>query len=159
MLASTFPAIGDRSGGLGGMVVMRKALFVLSWGLLVACSSNSSGTSTPSANPCATKNATYLETLTQVSGNCGPIASQVVNISAEGTVVLPAQVTCASLTETGCTTRATDCTLTTQGVTFTETFESTFASDGSSATGIVTLTGSANGGSCTSTYDITMTRQ
>jgi hypothetical protein len=128
---------------------------------LPACSSGSGvQTFSEQANPCATRNATYLETGTeQPGGTCGPFPSQVVNIGADGSLTLPSSISCASFSQDGCTARATDCTFSSQGYDFTETFETTFASDGSSAQGILTISGTGHGQTCSSTYDVTMTRQ
>lgn len=131
----------------------------------MACSSGgtgsgSNGSSTQPANPCATKNATYLEMVSQQpGGTCGQVNSQVINVNADGTITLPTTITCASLTVTGCTTRGSDCTYTSNGDSFTENFETTFAQDGSSATGVLSISGMGNGASCSSTYDMTATRQ
>ena len=129
--------------------------------LCVGCSGSSSGgASTEQANPCATKNATYLLTFTeQPGGTCGPIPSQVLNINPDATITSSASITCASGSESGCTARGTDCTWTSQGYSFTETYETTFASDGSSAKGVATITGTGNGQSCASTYDTSFVRQ
>lgn len=132
--------------------------------LLVSCGSSgtgssSSGTTTESANPCATKGATYVETFTQQSGNCGPIPSQVININPDSTVTTSVQISCAIQTQTGCKVQVTDCTWTSQGYMFTETGETTFAQDGSSATGIFSITGMGNGQSCSSSYSIEIVRQ
>ncbi len=118
-----------------------------------------SGSSSPQANPCATAGATYLETLTQTSGTCGPIASQVVNVSPDGTLTLPTSISCASTNQTGCTARDSDCAFTSQGFDFTETFSVTFAKDGSSAAGVLSLSGTGMGMSCSSSYKVTFTRQ
>lgn len=132
----------------------------------VACSSSggngatsSGSTSALKANPCATKGATYLETFTEQSGNCGMLTSQVVNINPDGTITTTVQISCAMQTQAGCKTQATDCTWSANGYSYNETLESTFAQDGSSATGIATVTAMGKGQSCSSTYNITITRQ
>jgi hypothetical protein len=131
----------------------------------VACSSNggngttSSAATTEKANPCATKGATYLETATEQSGNCGQIPSQVININPDGTLTTSVAISCAMQTQTGCKAQITDCTWTANGYSYSETGETTFASDGSSATGLVTITAMGNGQSCSSTYSVTFMRQ
>ena len=123
-------------------------------------SGGASGTTNEQANPCATKGASYLETLTeQAGGTCGAITSQVVNINSDGTLTTSTPITCAHVSQTGCTAQDTDCTFTSMGYNFTETFDVTFASDGSSAHGLITISGSGNGMSCTSTYTVTFAKQ
>jgi hypothetical protein len=137
---------------------MRRFLWL---GVCVGCGGSSNGgPSSEAANPCATPNSTYLETLTeQAGGTCGAVPSQVINVNADGTIALPTSITCASATQTGCTARDSGCTFSNQGISFSETFETTFASDGSSAMGILTLSGMGNGESCSSTYDVSIVRQ
>jgi hypothetical protein len=131
--------------------------------MIVGCgSSTSSGTSGPqqeTANPCATRGATYLESLVQVSGTCGAIPSEIFNVSSNGTVTTTSAVTCASVSQTGCTAQDSDCTYTSNGLSVTMTDDVTFAADGSSATGLATISATGSGVSCTSTYQVTMTRQ
>jgi hypothetical protein len=130
--------------------------------VLPACSSSSaaSGPSSEPANPCATKGASYLETLVeQAGGTCGPITSQVVNINSDGTITTSTPLSCAHVSQTGCVAQDTDCTFSSMGFDFSETFDVTFTSDGSSASGLITLSGSGNGQNCASTYDVTFARQ
>jgi hypothetical protein len=136
-------------------------LTLLSGGALGACGSDSA-TASPTkvaANPCATPNSTYLQTFTEVSGNCGPIPSAITNINADGTITQTTSITCANVTQSGCTARDTDCTWSSSGFSYSETFETTFAQDGSSATGLATLTGMGNGQSCSETYNLSLVRQ
>jgi hypothetical protein len=128
---------------------------------LIACggSDGAAGPTNAPANPCATPNSTYLQTFVTGSGNCGDIPSVIVNINADRTITQTTPVTCANVTQTGCTARDTGCTFSSDGFAFTETFETTFANDGSSATGLITITGTGNGQSCAGTYRVTMVRQ
>ncbi len=89
-----------------------------------------------------------------------------IEVNADGTLDPPANVACASITVTGCTTRGTDCTYTSNGQSFTENFEITFAEESVAATGTTSITGMGNGvtgtvpgQSCSSTYDVSATRQ
>jgi hypothetical protein len=127
----------------------------------VACSSTSgTGPGTETANPCATPGASYLESFVEQSGGtCGAIPSEVVNINPNGTLTTATPITCAKVTQTGCTAQDTDCTFSSMGYNFTNTFDVTFASDGSSASGVATITGSGNNQSCASTYNISFVRQ
>jgi hypothetical protein len=125
----------------------------------LSCGSSSSSPTSAKANPCATRGASYLEAFTEESGNCGTIPSELVNVGSDGTLTESTPITCATVSQTGCTARDSDCTFSSMGYNFTETSDVTFTADGSSASGVVTLSGSGNGQVCTSTYDITFTRQ
>jgi hypothetical protein len=125
-------------------------------------SSPSSGNTSSSeiANPCATKGASYVESFVeQQGGTCGPISNVLVNVNSDGTITTSTPITCAHVSQNGCTAQDTNCTFSSNGFDFTETFDVTFADDGSSAHGVVTISGSGKGQSCTSTYDVTFTRQ
>ncbi len=124
---------------------------------LAACSSSSP--SMDQANSCATPGASYVETFTQTSGNCGPLASQVINISAGGSVTLPTTISCASSTQTGCKIQNSDCTYSANGFNYTFSSSLTFASDGSSASGVYSVSGTGMGMSCASSYAINEQRQ
>jgi hypothetical protein len=129
---------------------------------LPACGNSDSSAAGPTnvpANPCATPNSTYLQTFTEVSGNCGPIPSVITNINADGTITQTTPINCASVTQSGCTARDTDCAWSASGFSYSETFETTFMQDGSSATGLLTLSGMGNGQICSETYNISMVRQ
>jgi hypothetical protein len=138
---------------------MRHAAIVIL--LLAACSSNTSGgPANEQANPCATPGATYLMSFSEeAGGTCGPVSSQIININSDGTISTPSSVSCANVTQDGCTAKDTDCTETVNGGTATVTTDVTFSSDGSSASGLETLTVTSNGQSCTSTYQVSATRQ
>jgi hypothetical protein len=133
-----------------------RSTFAVAFGLLtlIACG----GSSNNQANPCATKGATYLATFTEVSGTCGPIPSQVVNVNPDGTITDTSNETCASVYQQGCTATRNSCTWSSQGFNFTSTSSVTFASDGASASGIVTLSASG-AGSCAETYNVSYVRQ
>lgn len=128
---------------------------------LISCSSakTNGSVSQELANPCATRGATYLEIVSELSGNCGPIPETILNINQDGTITSPTPIVCASVSQNGCTARDTDCVFSSQGYIFSMTFETTFSEDGSYASSIVTLSGTGNGQSCTETYSSTMTRQ
>ncbi len=79
-------------------------------------------------------------------------------VNADGTISLPTNMTCASFTVTGCTTRGSDCTYTSNGESLTETFEITFAEEGIAATGTISIKGMGDGQSCSSTFNMTATR-
>ena len=80
-------------------------------------------------------------------------------VDSNGTITGSVAISCATISQSGCTAHDSDCTWTSQGYSFTTTTDVTFASDGSSATGLETVSGSGNGQSCTRTYQLTMTRQ
>ena len=138
---------------------MRKSVILMCF--VVGCSSApSSGTSQDEANPCATPGASYLATFTELSGGtCGTISPELENINPNGTITSTVEITCASSSQDGCTTRDTDCTWSADGFTFTGTSEATFYQDGSYATGIESITGVGDGQSCVSTYDVSLVRQ
>lgn len=152
----------------------------------VACGGkggNSSGDGGPSLQPpnhCATMNGTYSATQSQQPGGtclsyvpspfCQKGASEVspceMKVNADGTIDLPTNMTCASFMVTGCTTRGSDCRYTSDGQSFTENFEITFAEEGIAATGTLSITGTGNGvtgtgngQACSATYGVTATRQ
>jgi hypothetical protein len=119
-----------------------------------------SGSTTEPANACATRGATYIETLTELpGGTCGPAAPEIFHVSAGGTITSAETITCAMVNENGCTTQETDCTYTENGYSVTVTREMTFTTDGSSASGECTFMANGNGIVCTSTYDIAWTRE
>jgi len=124
--------------------------------LVAACSSSPAATQ---ADTCATPSASYLEVITQTSGNCGAVANQVVNVNADGTITLPTTVTCATNAQNGCTLNRSDCTDTVSGTTCTSNSTVTFASNGSGASGTLSETCTQGSASCASSYSITLTRQ
>jgi len=129
-------------------------------GALWPASSGSGPSNTLAANPCATPGASYLETFAeQPGGTCGTAPSQVLNVNTNGTVTSSVPVSCASTEQSGCTAHDADCAETTNGVTCMVTTDVTFASDGSSATGLETLSCSNASSSCVSTYTVSAARQ
>jgi hypothetical protein len=127
--------------------------------VLVACSSTPAPQAKP-ANPCATVGATYeVSFVEQAGGTCGPVPSAIVNISPDGTVAGSQSVSCATVTQEGCTAHDSGCTFAGNGTTCTGTTDVTFAADGSGATGLETISCSNASASCTSTYNTTETRQ
>jgi len=124
---------------------------------LLACGG---GNAAPRANPCATPGATYLEHFVEGSGGtCGPISDEIININADGTIASTTQISCQTESQSGCTAHNTGCSTMTNGTTCSATTDVTFASDGSGATGLETITCSNSSASCTSTYTVTLTRQ
>lgn len=114
----------------------------------------------PAANTCATPGASYLEQCAQESGTCGPVPDQVINISPDGQVMGAAGVaSCTSESDVGCVSHKSGCADTVDGTTATSTSETTFAADGSSAKGIITLAIDTGSASCVSTYICQLTRQ
>src|SRR5262249_46122489 len=112
------------------------------------------------ANPCATPGATYLQTFTTVSGGCGDIPSGIVNIGNDGTVPGSNGVVCERVEQDGCRAHDTNCRSSSNGCMLNETFDVSFASDGSSATGLISVQINCNDGSaCSGTYRVSMTRQ
>jgi len=150
---------------LGGMMTAS-----LACGCKGGNGTSNGGSSTQPANPCATKNATYPAVISeQPGGTCHNMPSQFcekpepgasceIKVNADGTINLPTNISCASLTVTGCRTRGNDCTYTSNGYSFTENFQTTFAESGIAAAGIIFVTGTDDGQSCASTYDVTATR-
>src|SRR4051812_39275044 len=113
------------------MKILRIALLAF---LLAACGDDGGSKAVDyAANPCATRNATYVQAFFEQSGNCGPLPSQIVNINPDGTITSNTQISCAKVTQTGCTARNTGCKWSSDGFVFTMTFATTFEDDGSSA--------------------------
>lgn len=116
------------------------------------------------ANPCATNSSTYLVRYADKSGgNCGAIPDTILNISANGSIAGDAPK-CDASEQDGCTARSTNCEATKNGVDCTFTASVTFSDDGSSASGLETVSCDASTTSnfvsaCLSTYTVTMTRQ
>lgn len=138
--------------------VVKRALLCVS---LLACSSSSSGVAPAPkdddvarvrANPCATLGATYRLTFAELSGTCGPIASQTLTVAYDGTV--PALGPCGSSTFTGCEEVQHDCYASAMGLTCVMQDDITFASDGSAASGSETLSCQEGDESCASTYEV-----
>lgn len=139
--------------------------------------SSDGGPPTQPPNPCATPSTSYGASISARPGDscissivvpvqfCDEKIPCVIDVNANGTLDLPTNVTCASFSVTGCTTRGGDCTYTSDGQSFTESFEITFAEEGVAATGTVSVTGMGNGvagmgsgPSCSSTYDVSASR-
>jgi hypothetical protein len=138
---------------------MKRAFLVCVLGMGMTGFACGGSSSSNAANPCATKGATYLATFTEVSGNCGPVPSQVVNINPDGTITSSVNETCGSVSQQGCTGNRNDCTWSSQGYNFLSTSSVTFSSDGTSASGIATISVSGGGQSCTETYSLSYARQ
>ena len=143
-------------------------VFGLAWTVpwaLGGCSSDSSSapqhTGTQNRlNACATKDSTYLIHFVEKSGNCGGMPDTVLNTDPAGIAKVESSL-CASVTQDGCTERATDCFLDLgNGCTELETYSTTFMQDGSSASSLLTVRIECQDGSgCYSTYEGTMTRK
>jgi hypothetical protein len=132
--------------------------------LLLGCASSSDDddngdTGFVKANPCATPGATYLESFTTVSGDCGDVPAQIINIGNDGTV--PASgLTCQKLEQDGCRAHDTGCQSTVNGCTGKVTTDVTFADDGATASGLLSMTVSCSDGStCAGTYEVSAERQ
>jgi len=149
---------------------MIRLLTLVSLGTLAfACSSSSDdneagGPVELPANPCATPGATYLSHLEQTSGNCPDIADSIINVTEDGKIPSPAGVTCQVMEQDGCTAHNSNCKMKVPvnggSCTFTFTTSVTFEEDGSSASGLETLSGScSDGSSCSGTFKSTFTRQ
>ncbi len=138
-------------------------LLALAVAICAGCGSAGPSTAMPSqpmlTDSCATPGATYLESFTQTSGTCGPVPSEIVDISPEGTVVLASSMTCSSANWTNCTLQYNDCTTNVNGVLYTTTSSVTFAIDGGSASGAASVAATGNGIVCASTYNVTAVRQ
>lgn len=141
---------------------MMRGLFVLTCIAFMGCSSSddtgASGVHNR-LNACATKNASYLTTCTEISGNCGPLTDEISNTDAAGISKIES-ITCASATLSGCTGKATDCVETvSNGCKIGQTYSTDFAEDGSSADSTATMWVTCpDGSSCKSTYTCTLTR-
>jgi hypothetical protein len=117
---------------------------------------------TNKANPCATKGATYLfHSVENPSGTCGQTPDQIVNINADGT--LATALSCTEITQNGCVARDTDCVTTSKDgqTTCYATTSVTFADDGASASGLISIrcSSTADSSSCSSTYGVSARRQ
>lgn len=147
-----------------------KAIFgALAIAMLAGCSSGdeSDGRAANRLNSCATRNATYIQTCVEASGNCGPMPDQVVNTDAAGAAAIES-ARCESVAQDGCTARATGCAYESTapaakqmgGCTIAETYSTTFAQDGSSASSVATVRIDCGDGSwCQSTYKCSIVRQ
>ena len=137
---------------------MRRLLAVLALLVVSGCGDEEeSGIVVSGLNPCATRGATYLVHYSEVSGNCGYLPDEILNTSPDGSTV---SITCDEVTQTGCTARDTNCRMSSGGCNQTFTFETTFTKDGSSASGIMTISLDCSDGSgCKSTYTYTYDRQ
>ncbi|HEX7603770.1 MAG TPA: hypothetical protein VF316_19260 [Polyangiaceae bacterium] len=141
--------------------MFQRTLAALSLASLAACSSSAPTPPPPTkVNACATPGKTYLSHFVeQAGGTCGPLADVLVTVNADGTLPGPA-VSCESRSEIGCRTQATACTTSAvNGLTCHVTSDLTYASDGSTAAGTETASCSGASSTCTSTYQITVTRQ
>jgi hypothetical protein len=134
--------------------------------LAVACSDDGGGGGSEygvpnEINECATPHATYLHSCTErASGTCGPIQDQLQSI--DDPMITAAR--CDSITQENCTARASKCRQSVEVAGYscivTETYVTTFESDGSRAEVIDSRWIECDDGSfCSSTYDCTMTRQ
>lgn len=127
--------------------------------------SSDGGPSAQRPNPCATMNRAYaLAVSMQPGGTCNqpPFCDKLpcdISVNADGTISLPTNLTCASFTVTGCTTRGSNCTSMGNGESLTGTFEMTFSGEGITATGTISVTGTVNGQNCSSTYNVSALRQ
>jgi hypothetical protein len=94
----------------------------------------------------------------EVSGDCGPLPSQTVTVNSDGTVSDPVGVSCAVNKQTQCQTQLSGCTWGFFGFAYNLSGTLSFASDGSSGTGVYTVarTGLSV---CNETYNVTITRQ
>ena len=119
---------------------------------LIACGGNSN-----QANPCVTRGASYLVSFTLVSGNCPALPSGIITVNQDGTIPTAAGQSC-TVNMNGCTSDN-NCSWSANGFNYTSASHVTFASDGSSGSGIATLNVSGNGGACVGTYNVTYTRQ
>jgi hypothetical protein len=155
-------ALAHRAG-LPTQIMAR--LFAVLACLTVACGGNDSSKQAtnppaPKANPCATPGATYLNTYTTVSGDCGDIASDITNIGDDGTVPAAMGVTCKSYEQDGCRAHNTGCSTTQGKCTLTATTDVTFSDDGSTASGLFSAAiVCTDGSSCSGTYQIMSVRQ
>jgi hypothetical protein len=122
--------------------------------LLCAC-----GRSDVIANECVTRGASYLVSYSAVSGNCAPIASEVINVESDGTIAGATPRPCAAVEQDGCTIRKTDCAWSSGGYDYRFTSTLTFAADGSTGSGLLSVHESGGAWSCFSTYQLSWIRQ
>ena len=128
--------------------------------LMIGCGSDPNpGPIREPANPCATPGSTYYQSCVEEDGTCGPMTDHIVNINSDGTFTSEESISCAEVTQNGCTARDTDCKFSTNGVSVNETFETVFTKDGSSATALISIAAHGSDQACVSTYRCTFTRQ
>lgn len=122
--------------------------------LLAACGKDTDN----KANPCATKGATYFQHLVEANnGTCGTIPDTIINIGTDGTIP-GSDFDCDASTQNGCTARNSGCKTNKDGVNCSTTTSMTFKDDGSSASGLISI--SCSGAAvCSSTYQATLSRQ
>jgi hypothetical protein len=127
---------------------------------MVVCAGCSSKSGT-TANPCATRGATYLATFAEMSGGtCGPVPQQIVNVDSNGQITNGTSITCANDDLNGCTEMKSGCMGTTSnGCSATIQTDVTFASDGSGASGLETIQVTCGASVCSSTYRVSLARQ
>ncbi len=130
--------------------------------LFAAACSGSSSSSAPASGPCVDRSGTYLQSLTQQSGTCGPLADQVFNVDS-GSSVVPSTCTntststadnCSVSFDTSCPGAA--------GYTVLQHGVGHWNMDGSEASGIVQIQLIENSSGlvkCSSTYDLSIQRK
>jgi len=128
--------------------------------LLAACSSDDGDTQAlQGLNPCATEGALYKQRcIERPGGTCGVIPDTLIDTNNEAQVTGDSR--CETVTEDGCNVRASGCRSSADGCTLYQTWETSFAEDGSHATVILAVDIScSDGSSCSSMYDCMIDRQ
>lgn len=77
----------------------------------------------------------------------------------DGTISFPSNISCQTQNQDGCTARDSNCNFSNGGVSCSESFETTFTQDGSSAKGLLTLSCVNGNQTCVSTYSTSMVRE
>jgi len=146
---------------------MKIITLILTFITLIGCSSGDSGSSPKfEKNACVTAGAAYLFQYTEVNGTCGSVPDQTVVIPSSGLLATSSgNTTCSNgpgAHYEGCTVFVdSDCSGSNASLgafTFEQTGKVTWASNGSSARGLVTWNIVAKAGVCTSTYGFVATR-
>ena len=152
--------MGDTNGAMRSLFAFGVAAIL---GLVACSGADDDETVEVAANPCATPGATYYARLhEQRNGTCGPVSDQIVNLGSDGqggATVNVATPRCKSSVQDGCTAKNTGCVTETNGIRCETTTSVTFAADGSSAEGLMSIRCSDDEGGCSSTYLIEYTRQ
>jgi hypothetical protein len=143
---------------------MIKNIILFTGALVIGAIGCGGGSSKGVINTCATPSSTYAQTFTTLTGTCGDISPNTVDVGPKGRITVQGiAIKCGDETVDGCSSTYTDCTFTattsnstTESV-YNESFTVDFSADGSSATGTLTLSGQAPN-TCSGTYTFALVR-
>ena len=136
---------------------MKKIISIVSFVMLAACSSVGTPQNTVQKNSCVTAGASYLEHFVErPNGTCGRFPDMTENVSPSGEINLSG---CSGTPRyVGCDVYLDNISCSKNGITVIENGKMSWASDGASGFGIITLSASNSSETCLSTYDVTAQR-